>query len=96
MSNFGQNELLVFFDPVGPQDAMFEKNRFFKLFPVILKFAVLKSERKVSYDWSIRFVVRSLQRPTNNISSTVGIKKDISFHHIASKLQQDISFHQSL
>ena len=38
-SHFGQNtknipniEILVFFDPVGPQDAMFEKNRFFQTF----------------------------------------------------------------
>ena len=30
--NIPKNEILVFFDPVGPLDARFEKNRFFKTF----------------------------------------------------------------
>ena len=51
-----------------------KKADFFKLFPVIQKFAVLKNEREVSYDWSIRLGVRSLQGPTNSTSSTVGIR----------------------
>ena len=74
MSNILDILLLVFFDPVGTQDAMFEKTVFFNLFPVIQKFAVLKSERRVAYDWSIRLGVRSLQGPTNSTSSTVGIR----------------------
>ena len=28
--NIPNIEILVFFDPVGPQDAMFDKNRFFQ------------------------------------------------------------------
>ena len=30
--NIPINEIIVFFDSVGPQDAMFEKNRFFQTF----------------------------------------------------------------
>ena len=71
LEKYTKIELLVFFRPVGPQDAMFEKK--INLFPVIQKFAVRKSEREVAYDWSIRLGIRSLQGPTNSTSSTVGI-----------------------
>ena len=30
--NITKFDILVFFDPVGPQDAMFDKNRFFQTF----------------------------------------------------------------
>ena len=50
--NIQKIELLVFFRPVGPQDAMFEKKKF-KILPVNQKFAVKKSERRIAYDWSI-------------------------------------------
>ena len=32
LKNIATIETLVFFDPVGPQDAMFDKNRFFQTF----------------------------------------------------------------
>ena len=32
LSNFARNEILVFFVLKGPQDAMFDKNRFFQTF----------------------------------------------------------------
>ena len=56
-----------------------EKTDFFKLFPVIQRFAVNKSVRKVAYDWSIRSGVRSLQGPINSASSTMGIKLRYTF-----------------
>ena len=52
---------------------MFRKTVFLELSLVSQKFAVIKSVRKVAYDWSIRLGVRSLQGPTNSTSSTVGI-----------------------
>ena len=53
-SHFGHNtknipkiEILVFFDPVGPQDAMFDKNRFFQTFSRFSKVRGQKSTVKL-------------------------------------------------
>ena len=43
LSNFFRNEILVFFDPVGPQDAMFDKNRFFQTFA---SFSKVRSKKR--------------------------------------------------
>ena len=54
LSHFGHNtknipniEILVFFDPVGPQDAMFDKNRFFQTFSSFSKVRGKKSTVKL-------------------------------------------------
>ena len=47
LSNFARNEILVFFDPVGPQDAMFDKNRFFQTFSSFSKVRVKKRTIKL-------------------------------------------------
>ena len=53
-SHFGHNtknipniEFLVFFGPVGPQDAMFGKNRFFLTFSGFSKVRAKKSTNKL-------------------------------------------------
>ena len=53
-SHFGHNtknipniEILVFFDPVGPQDAMFDKNRFFQHCSSFSKVRAKKSTDKL-------------------------------------------------
>ena len=56
--NIPKNEILVFFDPVGTQDAMFEINRFFQPFSSFSKVRGTQSERQITYDWSLRLVVR--------------------------------------
>ena len=54
LSHFGHNsknipniEILVFFGPVGPQDAMFGKNRFFLTFSGFSKVRAKKSTIKL-------------------------------------------------
>ena len=54
LSLFGHNtknipniEILVFFDPVGPQDAMFDKNRFFQTFTSFSKVRAKKRTTKL-------------------------------------------------
>ena len=53
-SHFGHNtknipkiEILVFFDPVGPQDTMFDKNSFFQTFSSFSKVRGKKSTVKL-------------------------------------------------